>query len=222
MKKGRASGLLSYLIGRLSRRCADGVLTLACGKTTYLFSPHIPCESSLVEDDASAAQCDAAEPWGRGPTASMLQRAFEEGRLTSRARADHSMPCCSTSTFRRRPAPTSGLASGLTALRHARARGSIARPVLVPDGTRIARRSAFAGLDAALPTTTGPALRSWPRSKARLGRLVRRAHGTEDIATLGQAAAGSQGPALRGRRRAARSSGTRVRGALELMSPPGT
>lgn len=114
--------------------------------------------------------------------------------------------------------PTSGLASGLTALRHARARGD-RTPVLVLTA-RDRTEERIAGLDAGADDYLGKPF-DLAEVEARLRALVRRAQGTEDIATLGR---------LRLDRKARRFS---VAGAAlelparefevlwELMSPPG-
>ena len=114
--------------------------------------------------------------------------------------------------------PTSGLASGLTALRHARARGD-RTPVLVLTA-RDRTEERIAGLDAGADDYLGKPF-DLAEVEARLRALVRRAQGTEDIATLGQ---------LRLDRKARRFSVAGVPLDLparefevlwELMSPPG-
>jgi DNA-binding response OmpR family regulator len=79
--------------------------------------------------------------------------------------------------------PTSGLASGLTALRHARGRGD-RTPVLVLTA-RDRTEERIAGLDAGADDYLGKPF-DLAEVEARLRALVRRAQGTEDIATLGQ------------------------------------
>ena len=77
---------------------------------------------------------------------------------------------------------TSGLASGLTVLRHARARGD-RTPVLVLTA-RDRTEERIAGLDAGADDYLGKPF-DLAEVEARLRALVRRAQGTEDIATLG-------------------------------------
>ncbi|MDM0028164.1 response regulator transcription factor [Variovorax saccharolyticus] len=114
--------------------------------------------------------------------------------------------------------PTSGLASGLVALRHARARGD-RTPVLVLTA-RDRTEERIAGLDAGADDYLGKPF-DLAEVEARLRALVRRAQGTEDIALLGQ---------LRLDRRARRFAVGGVPMDLparefevlwELMSPPG-
>jgi DNA-binding response OmpR family regulator len=114
--------------------------------------------------------------------------------------------------------PTSGLASGLVALRHARARGD-RTPVLVLTA-RDRTDERIAGLDAGADDYLGKPF-DLAEVEARLRALVRRAQGTEDIALLGQ---------LRLDRRARRFAVGGVPLDLparefevlwELMSPPG-
>jgi DNA-binding response OmpR family regulator len=114
--------------------------------------------------------------------------------------------------------PTSGLASGLTALRQARARGD-RTPVLVLTA-RDRTEERIAGLDAGADDYLGKPF-DLAEVEARLRALVRRAQGTEDIATLGR---------LRLDRKARRFSVSGVPLDLparefevlwELMSPPG-
>ena len=114
--------------------------------------------------------------------------------------------------------PTSGLASGLAALRQARARGD-RTPVLVLTA-RDRTDERIAGLDAGADDYLGKPF-DLAEVEARLRALVRRAQGTEDIALLGQ---------LRLDRRARRFAVGGVPLDLparefevlwELMSPPG-
>ena len=114
--------------------------------------------------------------------------------------------------------PTSGLASGLAALRHARARGD-RTPVLVLTA-RDRTDERIAGLDAGADDYLGKPF-DLAEVEARLRALVRRAQGTEDIALIGQ---------LRLDRRARRFAVGGVPLDLparefevlwELMSPPG-
>ncbi|MDM0021579.1 response regulator transcription factor [Variovorax saccharolyticus] len=114
--------------------------------------------------------------------------------------------------------PTSGLASGLIALRHARARGD-RTPVLVLTA-RDRTEERIAGLDAGADDYLGKPF-DLAEVEARLRALVRRAQGTEDVALLGQ---------LRLDRRARRFAVGGVPMDLparefevlwELMSPPG-
>jgi len=114
--------------------------------------------------------------------------------------------------------PTSGLASGLVALRQARARGD-RTPVLVLTA-RDRTDERIAGLDAGADDYLGKPF-DLAEVEARLRALVRRAQGTEDIALLGQ---------LRLDRRARRFAVGGVPLDLparefevlwELMSPPG-
>ncbi|VTU12790.1 MULTISPECIES: response regulator transcription factor [unclassified Variovorax] len=79
--------------------------------------------------------------------------------------------------------PTSGLASGLTTLRHARARGD-RTPVLVLTA-RDRTEERIAGLDAGADDYLGKPF-DLAEVEARLRALVRRAQGTEDVATLGR------------------------------------
>jgi DNA-binding response OmpR family regulator len=113
---------------------------------------------------------------------------------------------------------TSGLASGLAALRHARARGD-RTPVLVLTA-RNRTEERIAGLDAGADDYLGKPF-DLLEVEARLRALVRRAQGTEDIAALG---------ALKLDRKARRFSIGAVPLELparefevlwELMSPPG-
>jgi DNA-binding response OmpR family regulator len=113
---------------------------------------------------------------------------------------------------------TSGLASGLAALRHARARGD-RTPVLVLTA-RNRTEERIAGLDAGADDYLGKPF-DLLEVEARLRALVRRAQGTEDIAALG---------ALKLDRKARRFSIGAVPVELparefevlwELMSPPG-
>jgi DNA-binding response OmpR family regulator len=78
---------------------------------------------------------------------------------------------------------TSGLASGLTTLRHARARGD-RTPVLVLTA-RDRTEERIAGLDAGADDYLGKPF-DLAEVEARLRALVRRAQGTDDVATLGQ------------------------------------
>jgi DNA-binding response OmpR family regulator len=78
--------------------------------------------------------------------------------------------------------PTSGLASGLSALRQARARGD-RTPVLVLTA-RDRTDERIAGLDAGADDYLGKPF-DLAEVEARLRALVRRAQGTEDVATLG-------------------------------------
>ena len=78
---------------------------------------------------------------------------------------------------------TSGLASGLTALRQARARGD-RTPVLVLTA-RGRTEERIAGLDAGADDYLGKPF-DLAEVEARLRALVRRAKGTEDIVLLGQ------------------------------------
>jgi DNA-binding response OmpR family regulator len=114
--------------------------------------------------------------------------------------------------------PTSGLASGLAVLRQARARGD-RTPVLVLTA-RDRTEERIAGLDAGADDYLGKPF-DLAEVEARLRALVRRAQGTEDIATLGR---------LRLDRKARRFSVAGVPLDLparefevlwELMSPPG-
>lgn len=114
--------------------------------------------------------------------------------------------------------PTSGLASGLVALRQARARGD-RTPVLVLTA-RDRTDERIAGLDAGADDYLGKPF-DLAEVEARLRALVRRAQGTEDIALLGH---------LRLDRRARRFAVGGVPLDLparefevlwELMSPPG-
>ncbi|MDN8612230.1 response regulator transcription factor [Variovorax ginsengisoli] len=114
--------------------------------------------------------------------------------------------------------PTSGLASGLAALRQARARGD-RTPVLVLTA-RDRTDERIAGLDAGADDYLGKPF-DLAEVEARLRALVRRAQGTDDIALLGQ---------LRLDRRARRFAVGGVPLDLparefevlwELMSPPG-
>ncbi|MGO4393548.1 response regulator transcription factor [Variovorax sp. M-6] len=114
--------------------------------------------------------------------------------------------------------PTSGLASGLVALRHARGRGD-RTPVLVLTA-RDRTDERIAGLDAGADDYLGKPF-DLAEVEARLRALVRRAQGTEDIAILGH---------LRLDRRARRFAVGGVPLDLparefevlwELMSPPG-
>jgi two-component system OmpR family response regulator len=114
--------------------------------------------------------------------------------------------------------PTSGLGSGLTALRQARARGD-RTPVLVLTA-RDRTEERIAGLDAGADDYLGKPF-DLAEVEARLRALVRRAQGTEDIVTLGR---------LRLDRKARRFSAADVSLDLparefevlwELMSPPG-
>lgn len=79
--------------------------------------------------------------------------------------------------------PTSGLASGLNALRQARARGD-RTPVLVLTA-RGRTEERIAGLDAGADDYLGKPF-DLAEVEARLRALVRRAKGTEDIVLLGQ------------------------------------
>jgi two-component system OmpR family response regulator len=79
--------------------------------------------------------------------------------------------------------PTSGLASGLTALRQARARGD-RTPVLVLTA-RDRTEERIAGLDAGADDYLGKPF-DLAEVEARLRALVRRAQGTEDIVMLGR------------------------------------
>ena len=114
--------------------------------------------------------------------------------------------------------PTSGLASGLAALRQARARGDRAPVLVLTARDRTDER--IAGLDAGADDYLGKPF-DLAEVEARLRALVRRAQGTEDIALLGQ---------LRLDRRARRFAVGGVPLDLparefevlwELMSPPG-
>lgn len=114
--------------------------------------------------------------------------------------------------------PTSGLASGLTALRQARARGD-RTPVLVLTA-RGRTEERIAGLDAGADDYLGKPF-DLAEVEARLRALVRRAKGTEDIVLLGQ---------LKLDRKARRFSTTggpldlparEFEVLWELMSPPG-
>ncbi|MGK6309469.1 response regulator transcription factor [Variovorax sp. DT-64] len=78
---------------------------------------------------------------------------------------------------------TSGLGSGLTVLRHARARGD-RTPVLVLTA-RGRTEERIAGLDAGADDYLGKPF-DLAEVEARLRALVRRAQGTEDISLLGQ------------------------------------
>ncbi|MDM0014258.1 response regulator transcription factor [Variovorax sp. J22P168] len=78
---------------------------------------------------------------------------------------------------------TSGLASGLTALRHARARND-RTPVLVLTA-RDRTDERIAGLDAGADDYLGKPF-DLAEVEARLRALVRRAQGTDDISLLGQ------------------------------------
>lgn len=79
--------------------------------------------------------------------------------------------------------PTSGLSSGLNALRQARARGD-RTPVLVLTA-RDRTEERIAGLDAGADDYLGKPF-ELAEVEARLRALVRRAQGTEDISTLGR------------------------------------
>ena len=114
--------------------------------------------------------------------------------------------------------PTSGLGSGLTALRKARARGD-RTPVLVLTA-RDRTEERIAGLDAGADDYLGKPF-DLAEVEARLRALVRRAQGTEDIVMLGR---------LRLDRKARRFSSADIALDLparefeviwELMSPPG-
>ena len=114
--------------------------------------------------------------------------------------------------------PTSGLGSGLTALRKARARGD-RTPVLVLTA-RDRTEERIAGLDAGADDYLGKPF-DLAEVEARLRALVRRAQGTEDSVMLGR---------LRLDRKARRFSSADIALDLparefevlwELMSPPG-
>ena len=79
--------------------------------------------------------------------------------------------------------PASGIGSGLTALRRARARGD-RTPVLVLTA-RDRTEERIAGLDAGADDYLGKPF-DLAEVEARLRALVRRAQGTEDIVTLGR------------------------------------
>jgi two-component system OmpR family response regulator len=78
---------------------------------------------------------------------------------------------------------TSGLASGLTVLRHARARGDRTPVIVLTARNRTDER--IAGLDAGADDYLGKPF-DLAEVEARLRALVRRAQGTEDVATIGQ------------------------------------
>ncbi|MES2530283.1 MAG: response regulator transcription factor [Pseudomonadota bacterium] len=79
--------------------------------------------------------------------------------------------------------PTSGIGSGLTALRQARGRGD-RTPVLVLTA-RDRTEERIAGLDAGADDYLGKPF-DLAEVEARLRALVRRAQGTDDVAVLGQ------------------------------------
>lgn len=79
--------------------------------------------------------------------------------------------------------PTSGLASGLTVLRHARARGDRTPVLVLTARNRTDER--IAGLDAGADDYLGKPF-DLAEVEARLRALVRRAQGTEDIASIAQ------------------------------------
>jgi len=157
---------------------ADSWLTAPVGNNAYHPPAHVPMRILLIEDDAVLRDmvlrslCDAGH---RVDVASNVEDADHLWRVQpfDAVLLDLNLPAS--------PAATSGLGSGLSALRSARARGD-RTPVLVLTA-RNRTEDRVAGLDAGADDYLGKPF-DLSEVEARLRALVRRAQGTDDIAVL--------------------------------------
>ena len=168
------------LMPRLSGWRADPGLTVGLGETTYRSNRLLPMRILLIEDDA--VLCDMmlrslADAGHRVDVAGNVEDADHLWRLQpfDAVLLDLNLPASAR--------PTSGLASGLAALRQARSRGDRTPVLVVTARNRTEER--IAGLDAGADDYLGKPF-DLAEVEARLRALVRRAQGTDDIATIGR------------------------------------